>query len=103
MPKQLALGGFEVAIAQKQKLSRRRGYSAKTGLAARYFEYRCDFKAKVGREDETARRGEIKQQAAVRQSRENITRIDPTGPIRVVQKERVVIPAWLLKLKSRRV
>ena len=47
IPKKLAFGNFEVAIAQKQKLSRRRGYSAKTGLAARYFEYRWAFKAKA--------------------------------------------------------
>ena len=32
--KKLAFGTFEVAIAEKQKLSRRTGYSAKTGLAA---------------------------------------------------------------------
>ena len=87
IPKKLAFGTFEVAIAQKQKLSRRRGYSAKSGLAARYFEYRGPFKAKVGREDETARRGEIKQQEAVRQSRENIARIGPTGSFEVVEKE----------------
>ena len=87
IPKKLAFGSFEVAIAQKQNLSRRRGYSAKSGLAARYFEYRGAFKAKVGREDETARRGEIKQQEAVRQSRENIARIGPTGSFEVVEKE----------------
>ena len=34
IPKKLAFGTFEVAIADKLKLSRRRGYSAKTGLAA---------------------------------------------------------------------
>ena len=34
IPKKLAFGTFEVAIAEKQKLSRRTGYSAKTGLAA---------------------------------------------------------------------
>ena len=33
MPKQLALGGFEVAIAQRQQLSRHSGYSAKNGVA----------------------------------------------------------------------
>ena len=87
IPKKLAFRSFEVAIAQKQKLSRRRGYSAKTGLAARYFDYRGAFKAKVGREDETARGGEIKQQEAVRQSRENIARIGPTGSFEVVEKE----------------
>ena len=87
IPKKLAFGSFEVAIAQKQKLSRRRGYSAKSGLAARYFEYRCAFKAKVGRGNETARRGEIKQQDGVRQSRENITRIGPTGSFEVVEQE----------------
>ena len=67
IPKKLTFGTFDVAIAQKQKLSRRRCYSAKSNLAARYFEYRWAFKAKVRREDETARRGEIKQQDAVRQ------------------------------------
>ena len=87
IPEKLAFGTFEVAIAQKQKLSRRRGYSAKSGLAARYFEYRGAFKAKVGRENETARRGEIKQQEAVRQSRENISRIGPTGSFEVFEKE----------------
>ena len=87
IPKNLAVGSFEVAIAQKQKLSRRRGYSAKSGLAARYFEYRGAFKAKVGREGETARGGEIKQQDAVRQSRENIARIGPTGSFELVKKE----------------
>ena len=74
-------------IAQKQKLSRRRGYSAKSGLAARYFEYRGAFKAKVRREDEAARRREIKQQEAVRESIGNITRIGPTSPFGVVEKE----------------
>ena len=34
IPKKLAFGTFEVAIAEKLKLSRRTGYSAKTGLAA---------------------------------------------------------------------
>ena len=99
IPKKLAFGSFEVAIAQKQKLSRRRGYSAKSGLAARYFEYRGAFKAKVGREDETARGGEIKQQEAVRQSRENIARIGPTGSFEVVEKEWIFIIAGLLKQK----
>ena len=32
--KKLVFGSFEVAIAQKQKLSRRRDYSAKSGLVA---------------------------------------------------------------------
>ena len=51
IPKKLAFGTFEVAIAEKLKLSRRTGYSAKTGLTARYFEYRCVFqaKAKIGK------------------------------------------------------
>ena len=74
-------------LTKKQKLSRRRGYTAKSGLAARYFEYRGAFKPKVGREGETARRGEIKQQEAVRQSKENIARIGPTGSFEVVEKE----------------
>ena len=34
IPKKLVFGSFEVAIAQKQKLSRRRDYSAKSGLVA---------------------------------------------------------------------
>ena len=34
IPKKLAFDTFEVAIAETQKLSRRTGYSAKTGLAA---------------------------------------------------------------------
>ena len=84
MPNKRALGGFEVAIAQKPKLSRHRGYSAKSGCAACDFDSRGAFKAKVGREDETARGGEIKQQEAVRQSMDNITRIGPTGSFRVV-------------------
>ena len=87
IPKKLAFGTFEVAIPQKQKLSRRRGYSAKSGLAARYFEYRGAFKAKVRRENETAGRCEIEQQEAVRQSRENITRIGLTNSFEVVEKE----------------
>ena len=84
MPNKLALGGFEVAIAQKPKLSRHRGYSAKSGRAACEFDPRGAFKAKVVREDETDRGGEIQQQEAVRKSMENITRIGPTGSFRVV-------------------
>ena len=99
IPKKLAFGGFEVAIAQKQKLSRRRGYSAKTGLAARYFEYRWAFKAKVRKEDEAARGGEIKEQEAVRQSRQIIARIGQTGSLRVVQKVCCLILTWILKQK----
>ena len=87
IPKKLAFRTFEVAIAQKQKLSRRRGYSAKSGLAARYFEYRGAFKAKVRRENETAGRCEIEQQEAVRQSKENTARIGPTSSFEVVEKE----------------
>ena len=34
IPKKLVVGTFEVAIAKKLNLSRRTGYSAKTGLAA---------------------------------------------------------------------
>ena len=103
IPEKLAFGTFEVAIAQKQKLSRRRGYSAKSGLAARYFEYRRAFKTKVRREDETARRSEIKQQDAVRQSRQNIARIGPTIAFEVVEKEWILIIAVLLKQQLRRV
>ena len=84
--KKLAFGCFEVAIAQKQKLSRHRGYSAKTGLSACYFDPRGDFEAKVGGAGATARGGEIKQQDVVRQNRENITRIGPTGSLRMIQK-----------------
>ena len=103
IPKKLTFGTFEVAIAQEQKLSLRKGYSAKSGLAARYFEYRGAFKTKVRREDETARRGEIKQQEAVRQSKENIARIGPTGLFGVVEKEWILIIAGLLNQKLRRV
>ena len=83
--KKLAFGTFEVAIAEKQKLSRRTGYSAKTGLAAWYFDPRWAFKGKVGREDETAREHEIKQQEAVRQSSENVARIGSTSSFEVVE------------------
>ena len=103
IPKKLAFGTFEVAIAEKQKLSRRTGYSAKTGLAAWYFDSRWAFKAKVGREDETARGGEIKQQEAVRQSTRNIARIGPAGYFEVVEKGWILIIAGLLKQKLRRV
>ena len=103
IPKKLAFGTFEVAIAEKQKLSRRTGYSAKTGLAAWYFDPRWAFKAKVGREDETAREGEIKQQYAVRQSTGNIARIGSTGFFEVVEKDWILIIAGLLKQKLRRV
>ena len=83
--KKLVFGGLEVAIAQKQKLSRHKGYSAKTTLYVWYFDPRYTFKAKVGKEDEAARGSEIKQQEAVRQSKENITRIRQTGSRRMVQ------------------
>ena len=63
------------------------------------FDYRGAFKAKVGKENDTARRGEIKQQEAVRQSRENIARIGPTGSFEVVEKEWILIIAGLLKQK----
>ena len=99
--KKLAFGTFEVAIAEKQKLSRRTGYSAKTGLAAWYFDPRWAFKAKVGREDETARGSEIKQQEAVRQSSENIARIGSTSSFEVVEKYWILIIAGLLKQKLR--
>ena len=85
IPKKLAFGGLEVAIAQKQK-SRHRGYSAKIDLSVWYVYPRWAFKAKVGKEDEAARGSEIKQQEAVRQSRENITRIGPMGSLRLLQK-----------------
>ena len=58
----------------------------KSGLAARYFEYRGAFKAKVGREDETARGCEINQQDAARQSKENVSRIGAKGSFEVVEK-----------------
>ena len=101
--KKLVFGSFEVAIAQKQKLSRRRDYSAKSGLVAWYFDPRWAFKAKVGSEDETARGVEIKQQEAVRQSTENIARIAPTGSFEVVEKCWICIIARRLKQKLRRV
>ena len=47
IPRKLAFGTFEVAIAEKQKLSRRRVYTAKSGLAAWYFDPRFAFKAKI--------------------------------------------------------
>ena len=103
IPKKSAFGTFEVAIAQKQKLSRRSGYSAKSGLAAWYFDHRWAFKATVGREDETARGSEIKQQEAVRQSKENIARIGPAGTFELVEKGWILIIAGLLKQKLRRV
>ena len=103
IPKKIAFCTFEVAIAQKQKLSRRRGYSAKIGLAAWYFDRQGAFKAKVGREDETARGSEIKQQEAVRQSMENIAQIGPTASFEVVEKEWILIIAGLLKQKLWRV
>ena len=103
IPKKLAFGGLEVAITQKQKLSRHRGYSAKSRLSVWYFHPRGDFKAKVGEAGATARRGEIKQQEVVRQNIENITRIGPTGSLRVVQKMCFLIPAGILKQKLRRV
>ena len=99
IPKNLAFDTFKVAIAETQKLSRRTGYSAKTGLAAWYFDPRWAFKAKVGSEDETARGVEIKQQEAVRQSTENIARIAPTGSFEVVEKDWILIIAGLLKQK----
>ena len=57
----------------------------------------------MGREDETAREGEIKQQEAVRQSTGNIARIGSTGSFEVVEKDWILIIAGLLKQKLRRV
>ena len=102
IPKKLASGGLEVAITQKQKLSRHRGYSAKTGLSACYVDPRGDFEAKVGGAGATARGSEIKQQDVVRQNKENITRIGPTGSLRVVQKVCCLTPTGVLKQKLRR-
>jgi hypothetical protein len=96
-------GWLDEWIARKQKLSRRRDYSAKSGLVAWYFDPRWAFKAKVGSEDETARGVEIKQQEAVRQSTENIARIAPTGSFEVVEKGWNCIIAGRLKQKLRRV
>ena len=75
MLKKHNLGCFDVALAQKVNLSRRRGYSAKSGLAASHFEYRWAFKAKVSKDDGTSRKRKIKRQEATRQSIENIMRI----------------------------
>ena len=102
IPKKLAFDTFEVAIAETQKLSRRTGYSAKTGLAAWYFDPRWAFKAKVGREDETARESKRKQQDVVRQNTENISKISSTWSFEVVENNYILIIAAFLKQKLRR-
>ena len=81
---QLALGDFEVETAQKQKLSRHCSESTIRGVAAWGFDPGGAFEAKFERAPGQIKAGEIKQQEAVRQSRENITRIGPTGSFRVV-------------------
>ena len=78
------LGGFEVALAQKAKTQRHCSSSAKSGLAACYFDPRCVFKAKVGQEHEALADRQIKHQEAARQSRENIARIAPSGSFSMV-------------------
>ena len=78
------LSDFEVALAQKAKMQRHCIWSAKSGLAACYFDPRWAFKAKVGQEHGALPDRQIKHQEAARQSRENKARIAPSGSFSMV-------------------
>ena len=97
MLKKRDLGYFDVALGQKVNLSRRSGYSAKSGLATWYFERGRGFEAKVSKEGGTSRERKIKQQDAARQSRENIMRIAQNVSFSMVWNVIILIPAELLK------
>ena len=75
------------------------------GLERKKWSYgvKCDshwgFKAKVREVRERLQEGERWHVEGARQSRENITRIAPSGPFRKVEYVWILIPAWLLKVK----
>ena len=66
------------------------------------FDSHGGFKAKVGEVRERLQEGERWHVEGARQSRENITRIAPSGPFREVEYVWILIPAGLLKVKLER-
>ena len=66
------------------------------------FDSHCGFKAKVDEVRERLKEAEIWHLEGARQSRENITRIAPSGPFREVEYVWMLIPAELLNVKLER-
>ena len=66
------------------------------------FDSHGGFKPNVGDVRERLQEGERWHVEGARQSRENITRIAPSGPFREVEYVLILIPAGLLKVKLER-